>query len=132
MHLKQWLDPQNHPDLVRVVDEIPRSFLNKMLRREVRAQLARWLAGTAASEWPVFALSSLTGDGVAELDAYLRRMAREPAARPASGLFRLAVIAQQIYWRFHHGQTKDERFAMLIFAVKILEETALKVIERAG
>lgn len=40
VHLKQWLDPQNHPDLVRVVDEIPRSFLNKMLRREVRAQLA--------------------------------------------------------------------------------------------
>jgi len=39
----------------------------------------------------VFALSSLTGDGVAELDAYLRRMARESAARPASGLFRLAV-----------------------------------------
>jgi aminoglycoside phosphotransferase (APT) family kinase protein len=47
------------------------------------------------------------------------------------GLFRLAVIAQQIYYRFYHGQTKDERFQMLIFAVQILEETALKLIEES-
>ena len=58
---------------------------------EVRAQLARWLAGTPAAAWPVFALSSVTGDGVAELDAFLRRAALEFAARPAAGLFRLAV-----------------------------------------
>ncbi len=45
------------------------------------------------------------------------------------GLFRLAVIAQQIYYRFYHGQTKDERFRMLGFAVGILERAALKVME---
>lgn len=48
------------------------------------------------------------------------------------GLFRLAVIAQQIYYRFYHGQTKDPRFQMLIFAVKILEQTARQVIDQAG
>ncbi len=47
------------------------------------------------------------------------------------GLFRLAVIAQQIYYRFFHGQTKDERFRMLIGAVKILEETAVGVIGKS-
>lgn len=47
------------------------------------------------------------------------------------GLFRLAVIAQQIYYRFFHGQTKDERFKMLIGAVKILEETAAGVIGKS-
>ena len=47
------------------------------------------------------------------------------------GLFRLAVIAQQIYYRFYHGQTKDERFKALIFGVKALEETAQGVIERS-
>jgi aminoglycoside phosphotransferase (APT) family kinase protein len=46
------------------------------------------------------------------------------------GLFRLAVIAQQIYYRYFHGQTKDERFKMLIGAVKILEDTAMGLIER--
>ena len=45
------------------------------------------------------------------------------------GLFRLAVIAQQIYYRFFHGQTKDERFKLMIVAVHVLEETARKVIE---
>ncbi len=48
------------------------------------------------------------------------------------GLFRLAVIAQQIYYRFYHGQTKDKRFQMLIFAVQILEETALKLMEESN
>ncbi len=47
------------------------------------------------------------------------------------GLFRLAVIAQQIYYRFYHGQTKDERFKMLIGAVKILETVAKQVVEGA-
>ena len=48
------------------------------------------------------------------------------------GLFRLAVIAQQIYYRFFHGQTKDKRFQMLIFAVIILEERAKQIIEKLG
>ncbi len=43
------------------------------------------------------------------------------------GLFRLAVIAQQIYYRYFHGQTRDPRFAGLILAVKVLEEAALRV-----
>jgi len=33
------------------------------------------------------------------------------------GLMKLAVIAQQIYYRYKQGLTKDERFAPLIFAV---------------
>ena len=45
------------------------------------------------------------------------------------GLFRLAVIAQQIYYRFYHGQTSDERFQMLGFAVGILQNAAARVME---
>ena len=47
------------------------------------------------------------------------------------GLFRLAVIAQQIYYRFYHGQTKDPRFAQLIQPIKALEATALNVIAKS-
>jgi len=48
------------------------------------------------------------------------------------GLFRLAVIAQQIYYRYYHGQTRDERFKMLIHVVRILDKTAIGVIEGSG
>jgi len=47
------------------------------------------------------------------------------------GMFRLAVIAQQIYYRYFHGQTKDKRFGVLIFVVHILERAAVKVIEES-
>lgn len=48
------------------------------------------------------------------------------------GLFRLAVIAQQIYNRYYRGITRDERFAFLIGGVRILEKIALKVIEHGA
>lgn len=47
------------------------------------------------------------------------------------GLFRLAVIAQQIYYRYYHGQTKDERFGLLIVAVQVLERAALRAMEKS-
>lgn len=43
------------------------------------------------------------------------------------GLFRLAVIIQQIYYRFYHGQTKDQRFKAFGPGVHVLEHAAAKV-----
>lgn len=40
------------------------------------------------------------------------------------GIFKLAVILQQIYFRWKVGQTKDERFAVLGNQVRILAERA--------
>jgi aminoglycoside phosphotransferase (APT) family kinase protein len=40
------------------------------------------------------------------------------------GIFKLAVIVQQIYKRFHLGYTKDERFAHLNFVTRMLAEGA--------
>ncbi len=45
------------------------------------------------------------------------------------GLFRLAAIIQQLYYRFYHGQTKDKRFAGFVHAGKYLEQRCLKLIE---
>jgi len=48
----------------------------------------------------------------------------------AYGLFKTAVVAQQIYYRFATGLTKDTRFAPLILAVRLLSEQARAAIER--
>ena len=45
------------------------------------------------------------------------------------GLFKVAVIAQQIFLRHRKGHTRDERFARLDVAVRLLLEQAAKVIE---
>ena len=38
----------------------------------------------------------------------------------AFGLFKLAVIVQQIYYRYHHGYTSNEKFANLNHATRLL------------
>lgn len=44
-------------------------------------------------------------------------------------LIKLAVIVQQIYYRYKHGLTQDERFAILIEMVKLLGKKAVRSIE---
>ncbi len=58
---------------------------------EVRAQLARWLTPTPAHRWPLFPLSSISGEGVAALNDWLRARAAVAQARAGGGHFRLAV-----------------------------------------
>lgn len=60
-----------------------------------------------------------TGRDVSGFDYYL-----------CFGMFRLAVIAQQIYNRFYHGLTQNKRFAMLIYGVQALEKTALDIVNK--
>jgi len=45
------------------------------------------------------------------------------------GLFKLAIIAQQIYYRYKQGLTKDERFAPLIYVVATLGQMACGVVD---
>ena len=45
-------------------------------------------------------------------------------------LFKIAGIVQQIYARYKAGFTHDERFAPLIFVVRLLGETAVQAIEK--
>ena len=44
-------------------------------------------------------------------------------------LFKLAVIVQQIYYRYKQGLTKDERFAPLIYVVGALGHRAVECLE---
>ena len=99
--LAYWVN-HNDPDLVQLIRQMPTN-LPGMLTREEQVNLYQELSGRQLDSF----------------DYYY-----------CFGLFRLAVIAQQIYYRFFHGQTKDKRFQLLIHAVKILENIALQVIAR--
>jgi aminoglycoside phosphotransferase (APT) family kinase protein len=46
------------------------------------------------------------------------------------GLFKIAVIAQQIYYRYQQGLTHDERFARMIDGVRILGRTAAQALAK--
>ena len=48
------------------------------------------------------------------------------------GIFKLAVILQQIYFRFRRGQTQDPRFANFDQQVKALAQLGVTVLERRG
>lgn len=64
------------------------------------------------------------------VDRYARLSGRDAshiAFCYALGLFKVAVIAQQIYARFKLGLTRDERFAGLLQAVRLLGRAGLHV-----
>ena len=66
------------------------------------------------------------------LDRYAKKTGRDVSNITfyyAFALFKLAVIVQQIYYRFSKGFTKDERFGLLGAGVKILLGYSLKAIE---
>jgi aminoglycoside phosphotransferase (APT) family kinase protein len=48
------------------------------------------------------------------------------------GLFKLGVILQQIYFRYHRGQTRDERFRDFNLRVRGLMRAAVELSERLG
>ncbi len=59
-----------------------------------------------------------TGHRVEDFDFYL-----------IYGLFRLAGIVQQIYYRYHHGQTQNPAFKDFIHITNYLQARCLKLIE---
>jgi len=100
--LAYWVNADD-PDPLQMIRQLPTNLPGMFTRKQVVARYAEKM-----------------GRAVERFDFYY-----------CFGLFRLAVIAQQIYYRFYHGQTKDPRFQMLVFAVRILEETARGVMGRS-
>ncbi|MDX2969014.1 phosphotransferase family protein [Kribbella solani] len=65
---------------------------------------------------------------------YTERSGLEPvnwAFYEVFGLFRLAVIAQQIYYRYHHKQTRNPRFKNFWLPVNVLERRCRRIIRQA-
>jgi len=100
--LAYWVDRDDPPEM-QAIRLVPTNIPGMMRRREFVDRYA-----------------SLMGIAVERIDFYY-----------VFGLFRLAVIAQQIYNRYYHGETADERFKTLIFAVHILGQAARRTMEQS-
>jgi aminoglycoside phosphotransferase (APT) family kinase protein len=105
---------------------------------DLGSTLAYWVQKDDPAELHVLRNMPTHIDGVPTREEMVEKYA-EKSGRPISnfdfyycfGIFRLAGIAQQIYYRYYHGQTKDERFKVLIFAVQVLDRVARQVIENS-
>ncbi len=67
--------------------------------------------------------------------AYCERTGRDVKAWPiyeVYGLFRLSVILQQIYYRYHHKQTDNPAFKNFWLMVHYLHHRSKKIIRRSG
>jgi aminoglycoside phosphotransferase (APT) family kinase protein len=69
------------------------------------------------------------------VEYYCGQMGLKPLNWPfyeVYGLFRLAVIVQQIYYRYHHRQTRNPAFRWFWLIVGYLEWRCEKIIKRSG
>jgi hypothetical protein len=66
---------------------------------------------------------------VEEYERVTGRAVPNPVFYYVSGLFKTAVVAQQIYFRYKQGLTKDERFSVMIMGVHALAGKAARHIE---
>lgn len=94
--LAYWVDPQD-PDDLQKIRWCPSTYAGSMMRAEIVERYAR-----------------KTGRDVSHMAFYL-----------AFARLKLAVIVQQIYYRYHQGLTKDPRFASMPEVVQALLRASL-------
>ncbi|HXZ28875.1 MAG TPA: phosphotransferase family protein [Terriglobales bacterium] len=98
--LAYWVDPGD-PGELQQIRWGPTTLPGSLTRRQVVERYAR-----------------ATGHDVTHMVFYL-----------AFAYFKVAVIVQQIYYRYHHGLTQDARFAQLLEVAKILLRASLRTAE---
>ena len=98
--LAYWVE-ENDPDDLQKIRWCPSTYPGSMTRAQIVERYAR-----------------TTGRDTSAMAFYLT-LAR----------FKIAVIVQQIYYRYHHGLTRDQRFAAMSEAVKTLLRASLHTAE---
>ena len=129
------LNPENPLEIIGILDWEMATLGDPLM--DLGASLAYWINRDDPEEFQLMRMLPTTYEGMMTRRELVDRYAEKSGIDIGSfdfyycfGLFRLAVIAQQIYYRFYHGQTKDKRFIQLGFAVGILEKAANQVIHR--
>ena len=125
------LNPTNPTEITGVLDWEMCTIGDPL--SDVGTALAYWVDPEDSSElqeirWgPTTSAGSLSRSELVE--RYARRTGRDTLHMPfylAFARFKVAVIVQQIYYRYHHGLTRDPRFARMPEVVNALLRASLK------
>ena len=129
------LDPHDLGHVIAVLDWEMATIGDPLM--DFGTSLGYWVETNDPEEWQRygFGLTSLPGSFTRTelLDHYTHRTGRRidvPVFYFAYGLLKIAVIVQQIYFRYQKGLTRDPRFAGLGALVKACGELAQRAIER--
>jgi aminoglycoside phosphotransferase (APT) family kinase protein len=106
---------------------------------DLGSALAYWVQADDDRAFRRFRLQPTDLPGMLTRDEVVRYYCDRSGLDPASwtfyevfGLFRLAVIAQQIYYRYHHKQTRNPRFKNLWLPVNYLELRCRRLIAKGN
>ena len=129
------LDPQDTAQIKAVLDWEMATIGDPLM--DLGSTLGYWVDQDDPENWQTQSFGLTTRPGNLNREELVERYA-EQSGHPvdnavfyyAYGLFKIAVIVQQIYARFQHGLTRDARFAGLINLVRAASKTACLATER--
>jgi aminoglycoside phosphotransferase (APT) family kinase protein len=129
------LNPNNLTEIIAVLDWEMVTIGEPLM--DLGTSLGYWMSREAGNEllsMPFNPLSLMENISRQELvDIYAEKSGRNVSDMLfyyVFGTFKIAVIAQQIYFRFHQGFTRDRRFATFNQFVNALGKIALNAIEK--
>ena len=127
------LDKNNHSKITAVLDWEMATIGDPFM--DLGTTLGYWMDKNDLPELKLFQLSATTLEGNPTREGILEmyesksgKTIPNPVFYYVFGLFKIAVIAQQIYFRYKKGFTKDRRFGLLNLAVMSLSIMAKQAI----
>jgi aminoglycoside phosphotransferase (APT) family kinase protein len=127
------LDPDDLSNIIAVLDWEMATIGDPLM--DLGTTLAYWIEPDDPPEMQMFGLTALPGNLNREqlVARYVEKSGREISNiifYYAYGLFKIAVIVQQIYSRYRRGLTQDKRFAALINVVCACSKMAALAIRK--
>jgi len=131
------LDPNEPTKIIGVLDWEMSTIGDPLM--DLATTLSYWIEPNDPDELKMFAFGPTYLPGSASRLELAERYAKKTGRDVSDilfyfvfALFKNAVVAQQIYYRFKQGLTKDERFAMFIAGVRMISQQAMRAITKGS
>ncbi len=129
------LDPNDNLTIVGVLDWEMATLGDPLM--DLGSSLAYWVQASDTQQMQALRMQPSTLPGMLTREEIMQHYGENTGVQIRNadwyyvfGLFRLAVIAQQIYYRWKLGQTKNPRFQAFGIFVSVLAQVADKVISK--